>query len=111
MTTLSLGLLGAGTCFRDPTSTIKKLLARAGDPRCDHFEAISARTIAYRWICENVRRGVVQVEDVFEYDRTKASKPSRRVLLPTVISSGLQRSVVDFGDFLDLMPADMLDRH
>jgi hypothetical protein len=103
MTELSLGRLGAGTCFRDPTSTIRKLLARAGDPRCDHFEAISARTIAYRLICENVRRGAVRFEDVFEYDQTKPSKPSRRVLLP------LQRGVVDFGDFLDLMPVDMFD--
>jgi hypothetical protein len=102
MTKLSLGRLGAGTCFRDPTSTIRKLLARAGDPRCDHFEAISARTIAHRLICENVRRGAVRFEDIFEYDQTKPSKPSRGVLLPTVISSGLQ--VVDFGDFLDLMP-------
>jgi hypothetical protein len=106
---LSLGRLGAGTCFRDPTSTIRKLLARAGDPRSDHFEAISARTIAYRLICENVNRGAVRFEDLFEYDQTKPSKRSRRVLLPTVISSGLQRGVVDFGDFLDLMPAGMFD--
>jgi hypothetical protein len=108
MTKLSLGRLGGGTCFRDPTSTIRKLLARAGNPRCDHFEAISARTIARRLICENVRTGAVRFEDVFEYDQTK---PSRRELLPTVISSGLQRDVVDFGDFLDLMPADMFDQH
>jgi hypothetical protein len=103
MTVLSLGLLGAGTCFRDPTRTIRKLLARAGDPRCDHFEAISARTLACRLICENVRKGAVRFEDVFEYDQTKPSKPSRCVLLP------LQRRVVDFGNFLDLMPGDLYD--
>ena len=103
MTELSLGPLGVGTCFRDPTRTIRKLLARADHPRCDHFEAISAKTIAHRLICENVRRGTVRFEDVFE------SKPPRRLRLPTVISSGLQRGVVDFGDFLDLMPADMFD--
>ena len=103
---LSLGRLGAGTCFRDPTSTIRKLLARADYPHCDHFEAISARTIAHRLICENVRSGAVRFEDV--YDQTKPSKPLR-VILPTVISSGLQCGVVDFGHFLDLVPADMLD--
>ena len=106
MTKLSLGRLGGCTCFRDPTSTIRKLLARAGDPRCDHFEAISARTIAYRLICENVRRGALRFEDVFEYDQTK---PTR--LSDTVIPSGLRPDVVDFGDFLDVMPADMFDRH
>ena len=111
MTKFSIGWLGAGTCFSDPTGTIRKLLVRADDPRCDHFEAISARTIAHRMICENVRRGAVRFEDVFEHDETKPSKLSRRVLLHTVISCGLQRGVVDFGDFLDLMPADMFDRH
>jgi hypothetical protein len=32
-----------------------------------------------------------------------------RVIAYNLISDGLQRGVVDFGDFLDLMPADVFD--
>ena len=66
-----------GRLTSDTTSTfeeahrIRKLLARASDPRLHPFEAVAARTIAYR-----------------------------------MISSGLQRGVADFGDFLDLLPPE-----
>jgi hypothetical protein len=66
-----------GRLTSDSTSTfeevdrIRKLLARASDPRLHPIEAVVARTIAYR-----------------------------------LISSGLQRGVADFGDFLDLLPPE-----
>lgn len=66
-----------GRLTSDTTSTfeevhrIRKLLARASDPRLHPFEAVAARAIAYR-----------------------------------LISSGLQRGVADFGDFLDLLPPE-----
>jgi hypothetical protein len=66
-----------GQLTSDTTSTfeevhrIRKLLARASDPRLHPFEAVAARTIAYR-----------------------------------LVSSGLQRGVADFGEFLDLLPPE-----
>jgi hypothetical protein len=56
---------------------IRKLLARASLPTANVFEAVAARTIAYRLLADGVRRGVVRFADVldllpshfFEYGR------------------------------------------
>jgi hypothetical protein len=34
---------------------------------------------------------------------------SARTIAYTLLCNGIRRGVVDFGDFLDLMPADMFD--
>jgi hypothetical protein len=75
MVKASIGRLSTDTTNTfEEVQRIRKLLVRANLPTANIFEAVAARTIAYR-----------------------------------LISSGVQRGVVDFGDFLDLLPSDAFD--
>jgi hypothetical protein len=62
-----LGRLTASTTSTfEEVKRIRKLLARANLPTANVFEAVAARTIAYRLLADGVRRGVVRFGDVLD---------------------------------------------
>lgn len=55
----SLGRLTSDTTSTfEEVNRVRKLLARASDPRLHPFEAVAARTIAYRLVSNGLQRGV-----------------------------------------------------
>jgi hypothetical protein len=63
----SIGRLTANaTSASEELQRIRKLLTRANLPSANVFEAVAARTIAYRLLADAVRRGAVDITDVID---------------------------------------------